>query len=60
LRADLGWRHGGRAARTDDRGSRANGAATIGLHVFTHNHGARSLYEQLGYVETGRKMAKRL
>lgn len=40
--------------------SRANGAATIGLHVFAHNHGARSLYEQLGYVETGRRMSKDL
>ena len=41
-----------------ERWSRANGAATIGLHVFSHNHGARSLYEQLGYVETGRRMSK--
>jgi ribosomal protein S18 acetylase RimI-like enzyme len=43
-----------------ERWSRANGAATIGLHVFAHNHGARSLYEQLGYVETGRNMSKHL
>ncbi|MCU7727039.1 GNAT family N-acetyltransferase [Actinoplanes sp. KI2] len=43
-----------------ERWSRAHGAATIGLHVFAHNHGARSLYEQLGYVETGRRMSKRL
>ncbi|WP_127501089.1 GNAT family N-acetyltransferase [Actinoplanes solisilvae] len=43
-----------------ERWSRDNGATTIGLHVFAHNHGARNLYEQLGYVETGRKMAKAL
>ncbi|MBM2618313.1 GNAT family N-acetyltransferase [Actinoplanes sp. LDG1-06] len=43
-----------------ERWSRENGASTIGLHVFAHNHGALSLYEQLGYAETGRKMAKQL
>jgi ribosomal protein S18 acetylase RimI-like enzyme len=43
-----------------ERWSRTNGATTIGLHVFSHNHGALSLYEQLGYVETGRKMSKNL
>jgi len=43
-----------------ERWSRDHGAATIGLHVFSHNHGARALYEQLGYTETGRRMAKTL
>ncbi|WP_433120288.1 COX15/CtaA family protein [Micromonospora sp. CA-246542] len=43
-----------------ERWSRTNGATTIGLHVFTHNHGARSLYEQLGYLETGRRLSKGL
>ena len=43
-----------------ERWSRDHGAATIGLHVFSHNHGARALYEQLGYVETGRRLAKQL
>ncbi|MEV4348525.1 GNAT family N-acetyltransferase [Actinoplanes sp. NPDC049596] len=32
----------------------------IGLHVFAHNTGARALYEQLGFAETGRNMAKDL
>ncbi|WP_067507138.1 N-acetyltransferase [Actinoplanes sp. TFC3] len=32
----------------------------IGLHVFAHNTGARALYEQLGFAETGRTMAKEL
>jgi ribosomal protein S18 acetylase RimI-like enzyme len=32
----------------------------IGLHVFAQNTGARALYEQLGFTETGRNMAKDL
>ncbi|MFF0374021.1 GNAT family N-acetyltransferase [Actinoplanes missouriensis] len=39
---------------------RDNGVTRIGLHVFAHNTGARALYEQLGFVETGRRMAKDL
>nr|WP_296074991.1 GNAT family N-acetyltransferase [uncultured Actinoplanes sp.] len=37
-----------------------NALTRIGLHVFAHNTGARALYEQLGYRETGRNMAKPL
>jgi ribosomal protein S18 acetylase RimI-like enzyme len=37
-----------------------NGVTRIGLHVFAHNAGARALYEQLGFIETGRNMAKDL
>ncbi|GGQ72466.1 GNAT family N-acetyltransferase [Couchioplanes azureus] len=37
-----------------------NALSRIGLHVFAHNAGARALYEQLGFTETGRNMAKDL
>jgi ribosomal protein S18 acetylase RimI-like enzyme len=37
-----------------------NALTRIGLHVFAHNTGARALYEQLGYTETGCNMAKNL
>lgn len=37
-----------------------NALTRIGLHVFAHNAGARALYEQLGFLETGRNMAKAL
>lgn len=37
-----------------------NALTRIGLHVFAHNTGARALYEQLGFTETGRNMAKDL
>lgn len=37
-----------------------NAVTRIGLHVFAHNPGARALYEQLGFAETGRNMAKDL
>ena len=39
---------------------RALGLATIGLHVFGHNHGARALYESLGFVPTNINMRKSL
>ncbi|MGX6607445.1 GNAT family N-acetyltransferase [Micromonosporaceae bacterium Da 78-11] len=34
--------------------------AEIGLHVFAHNEGARSLYEQMGYEVTSYNMRKKL
>ncbi|GAA0495750.1 putative N-acetyltransferase YycN [Paractinoplanes deccanensis] len=37
-----------------------NGLTRMSLHVFAHNTGARALYEQLGFAETGRNMAKAL
>ena len=37
-----------------------NQLTRIGLHVFAHNTGARALYEQLGFTETGRNLAKDL
>jgi RimJ/RimL family protein N-acetyltransferase len=33
-------------------------AAKVELHVFGHNHGARALYEKLGYTPTSIVMAK--
>jgi len=36
------------------------GASSIALHVFGHNHGARDLYEKLGYVATNIQMVKKL
>jgi ribosomal protein S18 acetylase RimI-like enzyme len=41
-----------------ERWCRANALTRIGLHVFAHNTGARALYEQLGFAETGRNLAK--
>ena len=39
---------------------KALGLKRIGLHVFGHNHGARRLYERLGYQITNINMAKDL
>jgi RimJ/RimL family protein N-acetyltransferase len=36
------------------------GAKSVELHVFGHNHGARALYEKMGYNETSITMAKRV
>ena len=43
-----------------ERWCHENALTRIGLHVFAHNTGARALYEQLGFTETGRNMAKDL
>ena len=43
-----------------ERWCHENALTRIGLHVFAHNTGARALYEQLGFTETGRTMAKHL
>jgi GNAT superfamily N-acetyltransferase len=39
---------------------RDHGVTELGLHVFAYNVGARTLYEQLGFAETGRTMNKKL
>ena len=39
---------------------RAQGVQQIRLHVFGHNHEARTLYEKLGFVPTNITMAKSL
>lgn len=58
---DLRRRGYGRAIMlAAERWCQDNGLTTIGLHVFAHNPGARALYEQLGFSETGRNMAKSL
>ena len=36
------------------------GVFQISLHVFAHNKAAQSLYKQLGYLNTGLHMARRL
>jgi RimJ/RimL family protein N-acetyltransferase len=38
--------------------ARELGAGKVELHVFGHNHGARALYEKLGYTPTSIVMAK--
>ena len=40
--------------------ARELGAGKVELHVFGHNHGARALYEKLGYTPTSIVMAKRV
>jgi len=40
--------------------AKALGLDTIALHVFGFNHGARALYEKLGYEITNINMAKKL
>ena len=58
---DLRRRGYGRAIMlAAERWCHDNGLSRIGLHVFAHNAGARALYEQLGFAETGRNMAKDL
>ena len=58
---DLRRRGYGRAIMlAAERWCRENALTRIGLHVFAHNTGARALYEQLGFAETGRNMAKDL
>ncbi|MEU8820482.1 GNAT family N-acetyltransferase [Actinoplanes sp. NPDC048796] len=61
VEADLRRRGYGRAIMVAaERWCHDNGLSRIGLHVFAHNAGARALYEQLGFSETGRNMAKNL
>ncbi|WP_250031081.1 GNAT family N-acetyltransferase [Paractinoplanes maris] len=58
---DLRRRGYGRAIMlAAERWCQDNALTRIGLHVFAHNTGARALYEQLGFIETGRNLAKDL
>lgn len=61
VREDLRRRGFGRAimAAAEER-FRELGVVSIGLHVFAHNPGARSLYEQMGFEVTGYNMRKTL
>ncbi|WP_229068914.1 N-acetyltransferase [Actinoplanes sp. DH11] len=43
-----------------ERWCQENALTRIGLQVFAHNPGARALYEQLGFTEVSRNMAKDL
>ncbi|WP_433385994.1 GNAT family N-acetyltransferase [Actinoplanes sp. CA-142083] len=61
VEADLRRQGYGRAIMlAAERWCHDNALTRIGLHVFAHNAGARALYEQLGFTETGRNMAKDL
>ncbi len=40
--------------------ARSHGAHTLGLSVFGFNHGARGLYESMGYATVSTKMNKQL
>jgi ribosomal protein S18 acetylase RimI-like enzyme len=61
VEADLRRQGYGRAIMlAAERWCHDNGLRRISLHVFVHNTGARALYEQLGFAETGRNMAKDL
>ena len=40
--------------------ARSHGAHTLGLSVFDFNHGARKLYESMGYETVTTKMKKQL
>jgi RimJ/RimL family protein N-acetyltransferase len=58
---DERFRRRGYASRilelVDDK-ARELDAGKVELHVFGHNHGARALYEELGYTATSIVMAK--
>ena len=43
-----------------ERVAREHGVHHLGLHVFGHNHGARRLYDELGFEPTGITMRKTL
>lgn len=51
----------GRAAFHElERVAREHGMQQLGLHVFGHNHGARRLYDELGFQPTSITMRKNL
>jgi len=51
----------GRAAFAElERLARARGLGFVDLHVFCHNHGARRLYEALGFEPTSLTLRKNL
>ena len=52
--------HAKRAFKALEPFVRSLGLATIGLHVFAYNTGARALYESLGYGTTSVNMHKTL
>jgi len=61
VREDVRRRGYGRAIMAAaEQKCRELGVVSIGLHVFGHNPGARSLYEQMGFAITGYNMRKKL
>ena len=61
VEADARRRGYGRAIMlAAERWCHDNSLRRISLRVFAHNTGARALYEQLGFAETSRAMAKDL
>jgi RimJ/RimL family protein N-acetyltransferase len=50
--------YAGRILKLVEDKARELGAGKVELHVFGHNHGARALYEKLGYTATSIVMAK--
>lgn len=59
-KGDQGKGYGKQAMKQIEIIAKEIGLNRIGLHVFGHNKVARSLYDQLGYVETSIKMEKSL
>lgn len=53
-------RYASEALRMVEAQARDLGANSLGLHVFAHNPGARTLYQKLGFVETDIIMKKPL
>jgi RimJ/RimL family protein N-acetyltransferase len=52
--------YGEQAMHAAEEQAKALGLDTLALHVFGFNHGARALYEKLGYEITNINMAKKL
>jgi GNAT superfamily N-acetyltransferase len=61
VREDLRRRGYGRAVMlAAEQWCRRHGIVSVGLHVFAHNSGAIGLYEQMGFVEVGRNLERRI
>ncbi len=52
--------HARAALQAAEAWARQRGAASLALHVFAHNTGARALYESLGLVVSSLNLLKRL
>jgi ribosomal protein S18 acetylase RimI-like enzyme len=52
--------HARAALRELERLARERGVQQLGLHVFGHNHGARRLYDELGFEPTSITLRKNL
>jgi ribosomal protein S18 acetylase RimI-like enzyme len=54
-----GQGHGSRALKAAEELARSKGFSSLGLHVFSYNRKAQSLYERFGFRATGINMVKR-